>query len=299
MYRVRGVMESNFLTAVFLPLSLFIVMVGMGLGLTLNDFKRVSIEPKSVILGLMAQLILLPAVGFLLAIIFSLTPELAVGLMILAACPGGPTSNMITYLVRGNVALSITLTAISSLITVFTIPIVVNLAMKSFMGEGTSLQLPFLETVIRIAAIIILPVALGMVLNHYTPQFAAKTEKLVKWIALFFLSLIIFGLLFKERANVMTYFFQVGWVTFTLNVSTMALGYGIATITRLHKDTVKAITIEVGIQNGTLALAIASAPTFLNNPTMAIPAAIYSLLMYVTGIVFTYWGRSRNLNLSK
>lgn len=292
-------MESNLLTAVFLPLGLFIIMVGMGLGLTLNDFKRVSSEPRSVVIGLIAQLIMLPVVGFILAIIFPLTPELAVGLIILAACPGGPTSNMVTYLVRGNVALSITLTAISSLITVFTIPIVVNLAMQRFTNSATSLQLPFLQTVVQIAVITIFPVALGMVVKYYKPQFAAKAEKWVKWLSLFFLALIIFGLLLRERANVLPFFLQVGWVTFTLNVLTMALGYGIATITKLDKGSVKAITVEVGIQNGTLAIAVASTPTLLNNPTMAIPAAIYSLLMYITSAAFTYWSRSRHLNFGK
>lgn len=120
-------MESNFLTAVFLPLALFIIILGMGLGLTLNDFKRIATAPKSVIVGLLAQLVMLPFVGFALASIFSLAPELAVGVMVLAACPGGPTSNMVTYLAQGDVALSITLTAIS---TVLTIPLVVNLSMQ-------------------------------------------------------------------------------------------------------------------------------------------------------------------------
>jgi BASS family bile acid:Na+ symporter len=128
-------MESNFLTAVFLPLALFIIMLGMGLGLTLKDFQRVLVEPKAVILGLIAQLILLPVVGFMLAGVFPLSPELAVGLVIISACPGGATSNLMTYLARGNVALSITLTAISSLMTVLTIPLVINLAMQTFGGE--------------------------------------------------------------------------------------------------------------------------------------------------------------------
>ena len=288
-------MESNFLTAVFLPLALFITMLGMGLGLTLGDFRQVLIDPKSVLLGLIAQLIMLPIVGFLLAAIFPLTPELAVGVMILTACPGGPTSNLVTYLVQGNVALSITLTALSSLITVFTIPLVVNLSMQSFMGEVTSLQLPFLKTVMQIAAITIIPVVIGMVLYHYRPKLASKLEKSVKWFSLFFLALIIFGLLLKERANLSTFFVQVGWVTFTLNVSTMALGYTIAIFAKLHERSAKAITLEVGIQNGTLALAVASAPTFLNNPTMAIPAAIYSLLMYLTSAAFAWLIRKRQV----
>ena len=279
-------MESSFLTTVFLPLALFVIMLCMGLGLTLRDFKRVLIEPKAVILGLIAQLIVLPAVGFLLANLFPLSPELAVGVIVLAACPGGPTSNMVTYLVQGNVALSITLTAVSSLITVFTIPLVVNFAMQRFMSEAISLQLPFLTTVIQIAVITLIPVTLGMVLHHYMPSFAAKVERWVKWLSLFFLALIIVGLLVKERANVASFFLQVGGVTFVLNVAAMALGFAIATFAKLDFPSAKSITLEVGIQNGTLAIAIASAPIFLDTPSMAIPAAIYSLIMYPTSAVF-------------
>ncbi|MEM1253368.1 MAG: bile acid:sodium symporter family protein [Cyanobacteria bacterium P01_H01_bin.21] len=281
-------MESSFLTAVFLPLALFVIMLGMGLGLTIKDFQRIWTEPKAVILGLIAQLIVLPVVGFLLASVFPLSPELAIGVMILAACPGGPTSNMVSYLVRGNVALSITLTAISSLITIVTIPLVVNLAMQQFMGEAVALQLSFLTTVVRIAVITLIPVSLGMLLHHYAPQFAARVESWVKWLSLFFLALIIVGLLAKERANVASFFVQVGWVTLTLNVLTMALGFAIATLAKLDRPSAKSITVEVGIQNGTLAIAIASAPTFLNNPTMAIPAAIYALIMYPSSAVFAW-----------
>jgi len=279
-------MESSILTAVFLPLALFIIMLGMGLGLTADDFTRVLVEPKAVALGLIAQLIMLPAVGFLLASLFPLTPELAVGVMILAACPGGPTSNLITYLLQGNVALSITLTAISSLITVFTIPLVVNLATRHFVGEAAALQLPFLTTVIQIAVITLVPVALGMMLHHYAPQFAAQVEKGVKWLSIAFLTLIVVGLLAKERANVASFFLQVGWVTLALNVSTMLLGFAIAAVAQLDSRSTKAIAVEVGTQNGTLAIAVASAPTFLNTPSMAIPAGIYSLIMFATSAVF-------------
>ncbi|MEL6491547.1 MAG: bile acid:sodium symporter family protein [Cyanobacteria bacterium J06621_3] len=285
-------MESNFLTEVFLPLALFIIMLGMGLGLTLADFKRIAIAPKSVIVGLVAQLIVLPIVGFLLASIFPLSPELAVGVMVLAACPGGPTSNLVTYLAMGNVALSISLTAISSLITVFTIPLVVNFASSSFIGENTSLQLPFGETVLTIAVITLIPVTLGMLIHHYAPRFAANVEKSVKWLSLFFLALIIFGLLLKERANVLEFFLQVGWVTLVLNVVTMALGYAFSRLVQLEQKSAIAITCEVGIQNGTLAIAVASAPTLLNNPTVAIPAAIYSLLMFLTGGAIALWARN-------
>ena len=286
-------MESNFLTAVFLPLSLFVIMFGMGLGLRLNDFKRVFIEPKAAIAGLIVQLILLPIVGFALATLFPLSPDLAVGVTILAACPGGPTSNMITYLVKGNVALSVTLTAISSLITVFTIPLIVNFSMQKFIGEETAFRLPFVTTIIQIAIITLIPIAIGMILHYYQPKFAAKAEKTVKWLSLFFLTLIIVGLLIKERANVVSFFYQVGGVMLTLNVVMMFIGYQIGTVTKLDRPSARAIAIEVGIQNGTMAIAIASSPAWLNMPVMAIPAAIYSLIMYPTSAVFARFVRQR------
>lgn len=282
-------MEASVLTAVVLPLALVLVMLGMGLGLKPEDFTRVLIYPKAAVIGLLAQLVGLPLVGFGLAALFPLSPELAVGLVIIAACPGGPTSNMVTYLARGHVALSITLTAMSSLVTVVTIPLVVNLAMATFMGEAAALRLPVLPTVLQIAVITALPVALGMGFHHYRPSLADRLERRVKWLALFFLGLIIVGLLVQERANVLGFFAQVGWATLTLNLVTMALGYGIATLTQLDRPSRTAITVEVGIQNGTLAIAVASAPALLNQPTLAIPAAIYSLLMFASGGLFAAW----------
>lgn len=284
-------MESSFLTAVFLPLALFIIMLGMGLGLIPDDFKRILVNPKAVVLGLVAQLLLLPLVGFVLASLFPLSPELAVGVMILSTCPGGSTSNLVTYLAKGNVALSITLTAISSLITVFTIPLVINLAMARFLDASTTLQLPLLATMIRIAVITVIPVALGMLLNNKAPELAAGIEKWVKWLSLFFLGLIIVGLLLKERAQVASFFLQAGGVTFALIIITMGLGYAIATLAKLDPQSTTAITVEVGIQNGTLAIAIASAPLFLNTPSMAIPAAVYSLLMFVISGLFAWWSQ--------
>ena len=286
-------MESNFLSAVFLPLALFFIMMGMGLGLKLVDFKRVLVEPKGVILGLVAQLIVLPLVGFVLASIFPLTPELAVGVIILAACPGGATSNVISYLVRGNVALSITLTAISSLVTIISIPLVINLGMQMFMGADTTLQLPILTTITQIAVITLLPISLGMFINKSQPRLAAKLENIVKWLSLFFLGLIFFGLLLKERANLLPFFLQVGGVTLSLNLITMFLGYAIATFAKLDDKSRKTITVEVGIQNGTLAITIAS--TLLNTPSMAIPAAIYSLLMFLTSAGFAFLVRNRKV----
>lgn len=286
-------MASSFLTTVFLPLALFAVMLGMGLGLTWQDFTRVWVYPKSVAVGLAAQLVMLPLLGFAVASVLPLSPELAVGVMIVAACPGGPTSNLITYLAKGHVALSITLTAMSSLITVLTIPLVVNWSMGRFLGESTSLQLPFVATVIQIAVITVLPVGLGMLLHHYQPRLAAQIERGVKWLSLGLLGVIIAGLLVQQRANVMDFVAQVGWAVLVLNVAAMGFGYGLAQVSQLDAPSQTAVTVEVGLQNGTLAIAIASAPTLLNQPTLAVPAAIYSLLMFATGITFALWRASQ------
>jgi bile acid:Na+ symporter, BASS family len=237
-------MQGNFLTAVFLPLALFIIMLGMGLSLTVEDFRRVVIYPKSVVIGLVAQLIMLPIVGFGIASLFPLEPALAVGIMILVACPGGPTSNMITLLAGGDVALSVTLTAMSSLITVFTIPLVVNFSMQAFLGTGTNLQLPFINTAVQIALITLLPVSIGMLINGYAPRIAAKADNPVKWLSLFFLALVITGVLLQERDNFISYVIEVGWVTLVLNVLTMALGFTIATLTQLGEKSAIAITVE-------------------------------------------------------
>jgi BASS family bile acid:Na+ symporter len=169
--------------------------------------------------------------------------------------------------------------------------------MQHFIGETTVLQLPFVKTVVQIAAITLVPVALGLGLHYYAPRFAATVEKWVKGLSLAFLALIIAGVLMQERANLPSFFVQVGWVTLSLNVLTMVLGYGLSILARLDGRSAKAITVEVGIQNGTLAIAIASAPTFLNTPGMAIPAAIYSLVMFATSAVFAGCVRHRQVEL--
>ena len=286
-------MESSFLSAVFLPLALFVIMLGMGLGLKLEDFKRIAAEPKAVCIGLLAQLIGLPLIGASIAIVAKMPPELAVGIMVLAACPGGPTSNLITYLANGDVALSISLTAVNSLITVITIPLIVNAASVYFVGEGSAFELPFGKTVLQIGIITIIPVSLGMWLHAAKPTLAAGIERQVKWLSVAFLALIILGLLIQERANVPSFFVQVGWTTLLLNLSTMAVGFGLARSLGLGEARTTAITVEVGIQNGTLAIAVASSPLMLGNPTVAIPAVIYSLLMFLTGGLFA-WRRGRS-----
>ncbi|QQE66851.1 bile acid:sodium symporter [Leptolyngbya sp. BL0902] len=286
-------MESSALTTLFLPLALFAVMLGMGLGLRGEDFRRVVVYPRPVVVGLVAQLVMLPLLGFALASSLPLRPELAAGLVLLTACPGGPTSNLITYLARGNVALSVSLTAFSSVVTVFTIPLVVNLALGRFLGTATTLRLSLVSTVAQIAVITLLPVGLGMLVNHYRPRTAAQIERGVKWLSLFLLGVIIAGLLIQQRANLLEFLLQVGGAMLGLNLLAMGLGYGLARVAGLDDPSRTAITVEVGLQNGTLAITLASSPLFLNQPDLAIPAAIYSLLMFGTGLAFAAWKHQR------
>ncbi|MEL6259974.1 MAG: bile acid:sodium symporter family protein [Cyanobacteria bacterium J06626_6] len=284
-------MNSSFLTTSLLPFSLFVILLGMGLGLTTDDFRKILIQPKAVVLGLLAQLVMVPAVGFLLAAIFPLSPELAVGIVLLSACPGGATSNLLTYLAKGNVALSVTLTAFSSLITVFSIPIVVNLALNLFLGEASDLQLPFIKTVIRLATIVILPLIIGMVVRSVAPRLAATVEKSVKWFSIAFISLLVVLLIAQEWSTLQQHALSLSGVTLTLSIVTMGLGFAISTIGKLDSPSTRSITIEVGIQSTSLAWTVASLPTLLNRPTMAVPALVYGLLMFVTSAGFIVLAR--------
>lgn len=286
-------MESNIITSVFLPIAIAIIMLGMGLSLVPADFKRVLLYPKAMTVGLIGQLVILPIVGFMVASIFPLRPEMAVGIMILALCPGGPTSNLITYLSRGDVALSVTLTAVSNLLTVFSIPFLVNFSLQHFMGTGQTIQLPVLQTIIQIAILTIIPVALGMLINARWPTFAANADTPVKIASSFLLVLVILAAIIRERNTIVGFFIEVGPAVLVHNVIGMALGFGLAWLARLTWPQQIAIPIEVGIQNGTLAIAIASAPFMLNNPDMAVPPAIYSLIMFATGGLFGFFVNKR------
>ncbi|AYV56792.1 bile acid:sodium symporter family protein [Leptospira kmetyi] len=280
-------MESNLLTTVFLPIALGIIMLGMGMTLTIDDFKRIFVLPKAVITGLTLQLLLLPVTGWLIASVSGLPGELAVGLMLLAICPGGATSNLITHLAKGDVALSITLTAITSCVTVISIPFLLNVSMHHFLGAGQMIELNIPQTILQIFLITVLPVALGMFLNAKKPELSQRFEKTVKILSGVFLVLIIAGAIVRERQNIIPYFIKVGPASLALNLITMALGFLGATLMKVTQSQRTSITIEVGIQNGTLGITIAS--TILNNPAMAIPSAIYSLIMFATGAIFSLW----------
>ncbi len=292
-------MEATFFTAVLLPVGLAIVMLGMGLTLVPEDFQRVTRYPKAVAIGLIAQLLFLPIIGFLIASIVPMQPELAVGLMVLALCPGGPSSNMITYLAKGDVALSVTLTALSSVITVFTIPVFANLSLQYFAGQSAAvasqfpegvIALPIGQTMLQIFAIAILPVGLGMLIRHFLPNLARRLEKVANRLAIAFLALIILAIIIREWNRIPSFIAQVGIAVVLLNGIATLTGFWLGRLFNLNFAQRICIAIEVGIQNGTLAIAITAG--LLNNPDMAVPAAIYSLLMYVTAILAIFYSRT-------
>ncbi|MDL5045107.1 bile acid:sodium symporter family protein [Oscillatoria amoena NRMC-F 0135] len=281
-------MQANVLTEVFLPVALGIIMLGMGLSLTIGDFKRVALFPKATFAGLFCQLVLLPAVSLLALMVIELPSVLAVGVMLLAFCPGGPTSNLLSHLARADLALSITLTAISSMITVFTIPVFINLAMEHFMGEGKFVELPVLKTMLQILVITIIPVSIGMFIRWKLPGTAKRFEKPVKIASALFITLIILGAIIKEKDNLAGFFVQVGIIMFLINGVILVMAYFFARMLKLSHPQCSAVSIEAGIQNGTLAIAIATSSFLLNNSQMAIPAAVYSLIMFGTGAVAVY-----------
>jgi BASS family bile acid:Na+ symporter len=282
-------MQASFLTTVLLPIALAIIMLGMGLSLLPEDFQRVSKYPKAVSIGLISQLIILPIIGFVIAKVVPMPPAIAVGLMILALCPGGPSSNLITYLAKGDVALSVTLTALSSIITVFTIPTFANLALQHFIGRTAAIALPISSTMLQIFLITLVPIGLGMYLRQIFPELALRLEKVTSRLAIALLAIIIIALIIREWDRLPGFILQVGISCVLLNVFSILAGLYISKLFNLDLAQQICIAIEVGIQNGTLAIAITAG--LLNNPDMAVPAAVYSLFMNVTGFVAIGYGR--------
>jgi len=275
--------------ALILGLSLIIIMFGMGLSLVIDDFKKVLLYPKAIFIGLVNQLVLLPLIGFALISMFSVPIEIAIGVIILAACPGGPTSNLITHLAKGDTALSVSLTAVSSLITVFTIPLVVNFGINHFTAQtGEEFHLDVIKTITQIFIIVVIPVFAGMAIRSKKEKFALKMARPVRIASAIVLALVIAGIFIKERENVIPYFRQAGIIVLLLNLSTMILGYFSALIFKLNRKQSLSISIESGIQNGTLAITIAT--VLLSNATFAIAPAVYSLIMFFTGGIIIFIG---------
>jgi BASS family bile acid:Na+ symporter len=281
-------MTADPLLTLFLPIALGIIMLGLGLSLTLADFARVVKFPKPVLIGLACQLLLLPVACFFLAKAFGLAPALAVGLMLLAASPGGTTANLYSHLAHGDVALNITLTAVNSVIAVLTMPLIVNLSLGYFMEGDQALPLQFTK-VVQVFIIVLGPVAIGIWIRSRFAGFAARMEKPVKIISALFLLIIILLAVVKDWQTFVDYAPLVGGAALAFNLISLAVGYWVPRLLKLSLRQSIAIGMEIGIHNGTLAIALALSPMLLNNPTMSIPAAIYSIIMFFTAAAFGWW----------
>ena len=273
------------LLTIFLPAALGVIMLGLGLSLTLADFLRVARYPRPVLVGLLCQVLILPLVCFLMVKTVGLAPALAVGFMLLAASPGGTSANLFSHLAHGDVALNISLTAISSVVAILTMPLIVNLSLAYFMESDQAVPLQFAK-VLQVFVIVLGPVAIGMLIRRYQPSFAASMDKPVRILSGLFLALIIVLAFVNDSLSAREHLAEIGLLALLFNLASMAVSYWVPRLLKLNLRQSIAIGMEIGIHNGTLAIALALSPALLNNPTMAIPAAVYGILAFFTAAIF-------------
>ena len=276
----------NIVTDVILPLALAFIMFVLGLGLTGADFLRVIKQPRDFFVGAASQIILLPIIAFILVKIWSIAPELAIGVMIIAAAPGGVTSNLLTSFAKGDVALSISLTAIISLLCVITIPFIVLTSVELLGGSNITKDISLFSMSRDMFLIVTVPVVLGMLLRKFSSGVALKSEPIAKKISIVLFVLVLLGAIAAERENVISYFAQAGLITLILNVVMMIVAYYVAQFLASGTKQKKCITIECGLQNGTLAIFVAT--SIFGGGMYVIPAATYSLIMFATSLIFVY-----------
>jgi BASS family bile acid:Na+ symporter len=281
--------QSAFINAQVIPWVLRLVMLGLGLSLTLADFKRVIAFPKAAAVGLTAQLIGLPLTAFALAWIFGPVPTVAVGLIILAICPSGVTSNAYTFASRGDVPLCVTLAAVTSMITVFTIPFLTVLALQTFLGSDEKPILPVLQMLQDLIMLTLFPVVLGMMIRYLKPEMAKKAEEPIRKMVLYLLYLVLGLGVLSSWDVIIAEITSVGPLVITMNLLTMGLGFGLAKLFGLPAPQVVTITYEVGVQN--LALAFAIAFNIIQNPALAVAALIYAAIMPATALIFIRFAR--------
>ncbi len=277
------------LSDLIVAIDLMCIMFGMGLSLTTGDFQRILKQPKAVFIGLSNQLIILPLIGFVLVSLIPMRPEVAIGVMVLVACPGGATSNLISHLAKGDTALSVTLPAVASLVTIVSIPLIIQFSLFRFLDSEQEVLLNVPQTIGQLLMIVVLPVALGMLLRAKATRFALKMDRPVRIASGLLLALITLGLIIKERENILPYLEQAGLPAVLLCVLTMSLGFLAAKVFRLGIRQAISISIESGIQNSALAITIATVT--LQNTGFGIAAAIYTLIMYAAGFAAILYGR--------
>lgn len=277
-------------STLILVISLIVIMTGMGLSLTFADFKRVLEFPKAIFVGFLNQIILLPLVAYGLIKLYDVNDTIAMGVMILSACPGGPTSNLVTHLAKGDVALSVTLTAINSILTIISIPIIVNFAIVNFAVGSDIVESPVTDIIVVLLVVIALPLTIGMFLRKKKPELAQKMDKPVRIASMLIIVLVIVGIVIKERTQLVERVTESFSIVISLNIATMVIGFFTARLFRLNFRQSLTISLESGNQNGTLAIQISS----LINLTFGFPAAVYSLFMYVTATLPIWIGNKRS-----
>ena len=277
---------------VFLPLALAFIMFALGLGLTGNDFLRVVRQPRDFFVGAFSQIIFLPIIAFILVKIWPIAPELAIGVMIIAAAPGGVTSNLLTSFAKGDVALSISLTAIISLLCVITIPFIVLTSVTLLTESNITQDISLISMARDMFIIVTVPVILGMLFRRFASGISLKFELIAKKISTLLFVLVLLGAIAAERENIVSYFAQAGFITLVLNVVMMIVAYFVAQSFASGTKQKKCITIECGLQNGTLAIFVAT--SIFGGGMYVIPAATYSLIMFGTSLIFVYLVRKTN-----
>ena len=283
----------NIVTDLILPLALAFIMFVLGLGLTGSDFLRVIKQPRDFFVGAFSQIVLLPIIALILVIVWlrmwSISPELAIGVMIIAAAPGGVTSNLLTSFARGDVALSISLTAIISLLSVITVPLIVLMSIIFIKNSAVDINISLTKMAISMFLIVTVPVIIGMVFRKFASNVAIKFEPIAKKISAVLFVIVLLGAILAEKDNVISYFAQAGLITLVLNVVMMVVAYYVAQLLASGKEQKKCITIECGLQNGTLAIFVAT--SIFGGGMYVIPAATYSLIMFLTSLIFIYFVR--------
>lgn len=284
-------MEQSALISIGLPVAIGIIMCGIGLHLTPADFRRVREFPRSVLVGVAGHYVLLPALGFAMAWLFRLPAELAVGLVLVAACPSGNMANTLTFLARGNVALAVCLSVISALVTFLSVPLLVALASEVFVGEARSIRVPVPETVKHLAGILLIPIATGMLVRARLPRVAQALGPWVGRFAVLLLVALILGIAISQRGALTAAAIQAGPAALALCCAAIGGGYALGVLARLPPRDVLTVSLEVGVQNG--ALAILLALSVLGSAQIAIPGALYGVLMYLPALVVVAIGRRR------
>ena len=274
------------------PIALALIMLGLGLGLTVKDFKRVLTTPKDFLVGIICQLILLPIIAYLIILVLRLPIEIALGLMIIASAPGGVTSNVLTKFANGDVALSISLTAVGSLISIISVPFIVFTSADLLNITEMSKEITMTGIAIKMALVVTVPVIFGMIIRSFADNFISSNLKMINKITGLLFIIVFIAVWVEERENIFSYLAQAGTAVLALNIIMMILAFYIAKFFASGIPQKKCISLECGLQNGTLAVFVAT--QIFDNVAYVVPTAAYALIMYITGFIFIYLLRDKN-----